>query len=734
MQVNPVLVKEFFSQSRNITGYWLRSASIALIFFVWYVNHTDNPNDGHEALIAITFVSAIYFGLFAAISSSHTIALELRNNTLGLLFLTRLRSFEILLGKIIPNVIQCFLCLIAIFPILSLPMINGGVTLTDVLKCWTFICFSIYYGLSIGIYWAVTRPIYDNLYVFLIKSPEGIFIFLFQPLLVPLLWFSSPSDTIAHQIGSQSNLIMYITTFFVYIFNIVIIYGCSLLMFSLSYKNFLSIWNRKFNSKLNQNPIWKKVFSKQLKSYKLNPTKTEINRSTKRRLLNIKDNEHPYQILIGFFHSKNLFNQSMIYLGLFLVIISSCLSLLFDTHPNRHVNLIYPCLFLFILELAVRFIVAMETPHQMLYDRESKMMELMLISPLSVNSIIAGLREFLKQRLRHRFVLLGIGYVWVTGVFFAIDIRHRYVFSDNLIICLCLFIMTFFVFYIKLLPMRFRSTVKHYLFLLMEYLSIPVSLSFILINLIFIFLSIDSARNPLYFLINSGFLTCSILCFFRGLRTEYLRLQPNRLLLLLFIFILVFGIIYFNLLNLTFSVKFGGITSCFIFFTGSILLFFWGFRYELQQWQIKRFLFPSVIYFFFTSVFFIIMYDFAFHYNLNNLLLCLCFFVETYYLSYYELYAMQFYGIWLATGKQFYWAIAGKLFSLCFLIPIVTFIAAFLIIQMCAVVFYDSFFYENWVIQLVATFLLWHYFRSACSRFSINFAHRRLSQLRSLLD
>ncbi len=361
-------------------------------------------------------------------------------------------------------------------------------------------------------------------------------------------------------------------------------------------------------------------------------------------------------------------------------------------------------------------------------------MELLLISPFSGLSIVAGLRSFLKQRLYHRFVLLGIGYVWVAGVFIAIYIKQGYSYSDRLILCLCLFIMTFFVFYIKLPFLRVCSTVKHYLFFLMGYLSIPVSLLFIVINFIYIFFISDTKYNTFHLLINSSFLMCSLLFFFRGLQIDYQRLQSNRFLLFIFSFILVFVIIYYSMLDLFFSDKFGDITSCFIFFTGSILLFFGGFRHKLQQWQIKRFLFPSVFCFFISLVFFIIMYDFVFNYNLSIILLCLCFFIGTYYLSYFELYAMQYYGIWLATGKQSYWVIAGKLFSLCFLIPIVTFVAAFFSIQMCAVVFYDSFFNENREIQLAATFLLWHYFRSVCFRFAINFAHRRLRQLRSLLD
>ena len=715
MQINAVLVKEFFSQSRNITGYWLRTASIALVFFIWYINHADDPNDGQGALKAVTFIAAIYFGLFAGISSSHAIALELRNNTLGLLFLTRLRSFEILLGKILPHGIQCFICLIAIIPILSLTLINGGVTLTDLLRCLIIICFSIYIGLLTGIYWAVGRPKHNN-------SKEKNTFFLIFPFLTFLLWL--PCN---YAIGNEFHLFGYAQTLF-------ILFAITFNMFTFSYKRFLSIWNREFKSELSQTSQIKRLLAKPLES-KINKTlKTEEIRLSYRRLPNIKDNENPHQILISFLHPKFFFNQGLIYFGLFLVILYSCLSLFSDTHPNRHPNLNFACFFLVIMELAVRFNVAIETPHQMLSDRKSRMMELLLISPLSVLSIVAGIRSFLKLRLHHRFVLLGIGYVWVAGVFFALYIRDGYIYSDKLIVCLCLSIMTFFVFYIKFFSIPVRSTIKHYSFLFIGYLSIPVSLSFIMINFIFIFSNSDGGRNTFHFFIYSGFLMCSFLCFFRGLKTEYLRFQTKRFLLLIFIFILVFGIICYNVLSIIYSGKFGEITSCFNFFTGAILLFFWGFRYELQQWQIKRFLIPSAVYFIFLSVFFMIMYDPVFNYILNSILLCLCFFIGTYYLSYYELSAMQYYGIWLATGKHSHWFISVKLFSASFLFPIVTFIAASLIIQVCFIIFYDSFFMDNMMVHLAGSFLLWHYFRSAYSRFANNFAHLRLCQLRSLLD
>ena len=702
----------------------MRTASIALIFFVWYIIHANDPNNEERALATITFIAGISFGIFAGISSFHTIALEFRNKTLGLLFLTRLRSSEILFGKISPLSVQCFTILIAIFPILSLSLINGGVTITYVLKCWVCICSFMYLGLSIGIAVKFWRVIPDKAY-------ELIFL--------PFLWLPLgslnfiPSKVIENEITPILFLTVQLMTLAIYFY-----------LFTLSRISHLSNCNWEFKSIIFNLSHIKKTLDK-LPEFKIIKTiKTKEIRPCNRRFPNIKDNENPYQILISFLHPNHLFNQCLIYLGLFLIILFSCLSLFLDAHPNGHPNLNFACLLLFIMELAVRFNVAKESPHQMLYDRKSRMMELLLISPLSFLSIVAGLRSFLKQRLHHCFVLLGIGYVWVAGGFIAIYIKQGYAFSDRLIICLCLFIMTFFVFYIKflpmgirstnVLPMRFRSTGKYYLFQLMGFLSIPVSILFIAINFIFIFLNSDNEYNTFHLSINSSFLMCSLLCFFRGLRIDYQRLQSKRFLLFTFAFILSFVIIYYSMLDLFFSGKFSDISSCFIFFTGSILLFFGGFRHELQQWQIKRFLFPSIVYFFIVSLFFMSMYDPVFNYNLSNILLCLCFFVGTCYLSYYELYAMQYYGIWLATGTQSYWVIVGKLLSLCFLIPIVSFIAAFFSIQICAPVFYYSFFYENRMIQLAATFLLWHYLRSVCSRFAINFAHRRLCQLQSLLD
>ena len=107
----------------------------------------------------------------------------------------------------------------------------------------------------------------------------------------------------------------------------------------------------------------------------------------------------------------------------------------------------------------------------------------------------------------------------------------------------------------------------------MGYLSIPVSLLFIVINIIFIFFISDTKYNTFHLLINFSFLMCSLLFFIRGLQIDYQRLQSNNFLLFIFFFILVFVIIYYSMLDLFFSDKFGDITSCFIFFTGSILLF-----------------------------------------------------------------------------------------------------------------------------------------------------------------
>ena len=71
--------------------------------------------------------------LFTGVAlTADSIAAEKREGTLGLLFLTNLSSFEIVLGKLVAYAVQGFYTVLCALPLLSMTMIFGGMPLRDV--------------------------------------------------------------------------------------------------------------------------------------------------------------------------------------------------------------------------------------------------------------------------------------------------------------------------------------------------------------------------------------------------------------------------------------------------------------------------------------------------------------------------------------------------------------------------------------------------------------------------
>src|SRR6185503_20007720 len=56
---------------------------------------------------------------------------ERREGTLGLLFLTDLKSYDVVTGKLAASSINSFFGLLAVFPVLSLAMLAGGITVGE---------------------------------------------------------------------------------------------------------------------------------------------------------------------------------------------------------------------------------------------------------------------------------------------------------------------------------------------------------------------------------------------------------------------------------------------------------------------------------------------------------------------------------------------------------------------------------------------------------------------------
>ena len=77
---------------------------------------------------------------------------EKRQGTLGLLFLTDLKGYDVVLGKIVATSLNGFYGLLSIFPVLALPLLMGGVTSSEFWRMLLVLVSTFLFSLAAGIF------------------------------------------------------------------------------------------------------------------------------------------------------------------------------------------------------------------------------------------------------------------------------------------------------------------------------------------------------------------------------------------------------------------------------------------------------------------------------------------------------------------------------------------------------------------------------------------------------
>ena len=129
----PIVARELRVASRRAGTYWTRFvfALLAIVVgsFVWVFAVREAPRQTGLALfVALAVIAFIYSLLAGALSTADCVSEEKREGTLGLLFLTDLKSYDIVLGKLAASSLTGIYGLLAIFPIMGVPLLLGGVT------------------------------------------------------------------------------------------------------------------------------------------------------------------------------------------------------------------------------------------------------------------------------------------------------------------------------------------------------------------------------------------------------------------------------------------------------------------------------------------------------------------------------------------------------------------------------------------------------------------------------
>src|ERR1044071_6734991 len=126
----PVAAREVREASRQLRTYAWRAVTAAvalavMAFIAWVSRYSTTQ--GHDLFVAISTIAYLYCLIAGVVRTADTIAEEKRDNTLGLLFLTDLKGLDIILGKLLSSSVNCLFGLLALIPMLAIPMLMGGV-------------------------------------------------------------------------------------------------------------------------------------------------------------------------------------------------------------------------------------------------------------------------------------------------------------------------------------------------------------------------------------------------------------------------------------------------------------------------------------------------------------------------------------------------------------------------------------------------------------------------------
>ncbi len=155
--INPVIQRELTLASRQPETYRIRtwSLGIALMVFSFILilseNAISNARLGRmlfETLVYLTFPFVLFIGVF---TSSDCLSHERREGTLPLLFLARLRPFQVILGKYVAMALSPVYILVAMLPVFSLTILIGGVRIEDLLQISLALLTMQLFSLAVGI-------------------------------------------------------------------------------------------------------------------------------------------------------------------------------------------------------------------------------------------------------------------------------------------------------------------------------------------------------------------------------------------------------------------------------------------------------------------------------------------------------------------------------------------------------------------------------------------------------
>ena len=153
----PIVERELRVTARRRSTYWNRALSaLAAILIFGGALIFETPaapkelgKDVFNILSGLFFLSSLAAGVRY---TADCLSEEKREGTLGLLFLTDLRGYDVVLGKLAATSLNCIYALLAMLPVLAIPLLLGGVSVDELWRMALVLANALFFSLAAGIF------------------------------------------------------------------------------------------------------------------------------------------------------------------------------------------------------------------------------------------------------------------------------------------------------------------------------------------------------------------------------------------------------------------------------------------------------------------------------------------------------------------------------------------------------------------------------------------------------
>jgi ABC-type transport system involved in cytochrome c biogenesis permease component len=153
----PIVARELRVAARRRGTYFTRlgAALAALGIGMWIMavpGFGASRQIGMALFVALSVISFIYSLMAGIYATADSLSEEKREGTLGLLFLTDLKGYDVVLGKLAATSLNCFYGMLAIFPIMAISLLAGGVTGAEFWRVTLVSVNNLFFSLAVGMF------------------------------------------------------------------------------------------------------------------------------------------------------------------------------------------------------------------------------------------------------------------------------------------------------------------------------------------------------------------------------------------------------------------------------------------------------------------------------------------------------------------------------------------------------------------------------------------------------